>query len=276
MGWQAPLPYTNRLHAPGDSVLEGTATGRTFEGRPGQQADPAHTIAEAPTVTRILIVEDNEDLAFGLRRTLEAQGYQVQVAGDGELAVQFARSLKPDLVILDLMLPGIDGYAVLSTMRREGMDSPVLILSAKGEETDKVHGLSIGADDYVTKPFGLSELLARVTALLRRTQGDRGATDTPITFSEVEINALARTVSKRGETVALTPKELDLLLAFVRRPGAVLARTELLRDVWGHAADMQTRTVDMHVAELRRKLEDDPANPRHFATVWKAGYRFDP
>ena len=237
---------------------------------------PSIQSAEASTVTRILIVEDNEDLAFGLRRTLEAQGYQVQVAGDGELAVQFSRSLKPDLVILDLMLPGIDGFAVLSTMRREGMDSPVLILSAKGEETDKVHGLSIGADDFVTKPFGLSELLARVTALLRRTQGDRGAVDQPITFSEVEVNALARTVTKRGETVALTPKELDLLLAFVRRPGAVRARTELLRDVWGHVADMQTRTVDMHVAELRRKLEDDPANPRHFATVWKAGYRFDP
>lgn len=201
----------------------------------------------------------------------------MEVAGDGEVAVQFVRTRRPDLVILDLMLPGVDGFEVLATMRREGMAAPVLILSAKGEETDKVHGLSIGADDFVTKPFGLSELLARVAALLRRAQGDRIALpEPPITFNDVEVNALARTVTKRGETVALTPKELDLLLAFVRRPNTVLTRMELLRDVWGHAADMQTRTVDMHVAELRRKLEDDPANPRHFATVWKSGYRFDP
>jgi two-component system, OmpR family, alkaline phosphatase synthesis response regulator PhoP len=225
--------------------------------------------------TRILIVEDNDDLSFGLRRSLEAEGYEIDVAGDGPRGIAAARRAPPDLVILDLMLPGVDGFRVLETMRRDGLGMPVMILSAKSQEADKVHGLRVGADDYVTKPFGLSELLARVDALLRRgARADR--VREIVRFSDVEINMDARIVTKAGQAVALTPKEYELLIAFVRRPGAVLSRTELLRDVWGHSPDVYTRTVDIHVGEVRRKLETDVASPRHFITVRKAGYRFDP
>jgi two-component system response regulator MtrA len=224
---------------------------------------------------RILIVEDNGDLSFGLRRSLEAEGYEIDVAGDGPNGIAAARRQPPDLVILDLMLPGTDGYRVLKTLRDDGLGVPVMILSAKGEETDKVHGFRIGADDYVTKPFGLSELLARVGALLRRgVKPER--VPSLVRFGDVVINMEARVVTRSGRVVSLTPKEYELLVAFVRRPGAVLSRTDLLRDVWGHAPDVYTRTVDIHVGELRRKLDDDAASPRHFVTVRKAGYRFDP
>jgi len=230
---------------------------------------------------RILLVEDNDDLAFGLRRTLEAEGYDVDVAGDGRAGVHAALASRPDLVILDVMLPGVDGFGALRAMRDGGLEAPVLMLTARGEEADKVHGFRLGADDYVTKPFGLSELLARVGALLRRARGpvpNTAAADDaePLGFGDVTIDPQARIVTRGRERVALTPKEFDLLLAFVRRPGIVLSRVSLLRDVWGHSADVLTRTVDIHVAELRRKLEAVPAHPRHLVTVWKAGYRFDP
>jgi DNA-binding response OmpR family regulator len=229
-------------------------------------------------MTRILIVEDNEDLAFGLRRTLEDEGYAVEVASDGLRGSQRARDEKPDLVILDLMLPGMDGYRTLESIRGAGLQMPVIILTARGEEADKVHGFRVGADDYVTKPFGLSELLARVSAQLRRSRlpGGSAATSERYSFSDVEITPSARIVTKAGERVALTPREYDLLLALVQRPGVVLSRVTLLREVWGHQADVMTRTVDIHMGELRKKLEDVPAEPRHFMTVWKAGYRFDP
>jgi DNA-binding response OmpR family regulator len=229
-------------------------------------------------MTRILIVEDNEDLAFGLRRTLEDEGYAVEVASDGLRGSQRARDEKPDLVILDLMLPGMDGYRTLESIRGAGLQMPVIILTARGEEADKVHGFRVGADDYVTKPFGLSELLARVSAQLRRARlpGGSAATSERYSFSDVEITPSARIVTKAGERVALTPREYDLLLALVQRPGVVLSRVTLLREVWGHQADVMTRTVDIHMGELRKKLEDVPAEPRHFMTVWKAGYRFDP
>lgn len=225
-------------------------------------------------MTRILIVEDNEDLAFGLRRTLEDEGYAVDVASDGLRGSQRARDEKPDLVILDLMLPGMDGYTILKKLRAEGKDVPVLILTARGEEADKVFGFRLGADDYVTKPFSLSELLARVQAILRRAKGaDRRDGEAVEEFGEVSINTLARSVRRGASEVALTPKEFDLLLALVRRRGAVASRLELLKEVWGHQAEVMTRTVDIHIAELRRKLEHDPSTPRHILTVWKAGYR---
>ena len=229
-------------------------------------------------MTRILIVEDNEDLAFGLRRTLEDEGYAVEVAPDGLRGSQRARDDKPDLVILDLMLPGMDGYRTLESIRGAGLQMPVIILTARGEEADMVHGFRVGADDYVTKPFGLSELLARVAAQLRRSRlaGGGSATSERYSFSDVEIVPTARVVTKAGDRVALTPREYDLLLALVQRPGVVLSRVTLLREVWGHQADVRTRTVDIHMGELRKKLEDVAAAPRHFMTVWKAGYRFDP
>jgi DNA-binding response OmpR family regulator len=227
---------------------------------------------------RILIVEDNPDLAYGLRTGLEIEGYDVQVAEDGETGLERARGWSPDLVMLDLMLPGMDGYRVLKTLREGGSDVPVLILTARGEEADKVLGFRLGADDYVTKPCGVLELLARVGALLRRSRlaEHKGAADGHEHFGSVEINPASRTVTKEGTPVALSPKEFDLLLALVRRRGAVASRVELLREVWGHRVEVMTRTVDIHIAELRRKLEDDPSQPRHILTVWKAGYRLEP
>jgi len=229
-------------------------------------------------MARILIVEDNPDLAYGLRTGLEIEGYEVQVAEDGETGLDRARSWNPDLVMLDLMLPGMDGYRVLKTLREGGSDVPVLILTARGEEADKVLGFRLGADDYVTKPCGVLELLARVGALLRRSRmaDHRSAGDGLERFGAVEINPASRTVTKEGIPVALSPKEFDLLLALVRRRGAVASRVELLREVWGHRVEVMTRTVDIHIAELRRKLEDDPSQPRHILTVWKAGYRLEP
>jgi DNA-binding response OmpR family regulator len=226
---------------------------------------------------RILIVEDNPDLAYGLRTGLEIEGYDVQVAEDGETGLDRARSWGPDLVMLDLMLPGMDGYRVLRTMREGGSDVPVLILTARGEEADKVLGFRLGADDYVTKPCGVLELLARVGALLRRSRiAERAGADGIERFGSVEINPASRTVTREGTPVALSPKEFDLLLALVRRRGAVASRVELLREVWGHRVEVMTRTVDIHIAELRRKLEHDPSQPRHILTVWKAGYRLEP
>ena len=224
-------------------------------------------------MTRILIVEDNPDLAFGLRNNLEIEGYDVFVAADGPAGVSSTREHRPDLVILDLMLPGMDGYRVLRTLRGDGFDKPVLILTARGEEADKVMGFRIGADDYVTKPFGVLELLARVDALLRRTV--RGAKEVVVeSFGEVQIDPSTRLVRRQGAAVPLAPMEFDLLLALVRRRGAVVSRRELMKEVWGHQADdVVSRTVDTHIAELRRKLEPDPAAPRHILTVRKAGYR---
>ena len=231
---------------------------------------------------RLLLVEDNPDLAFGLRTGLEIEGYEVHHAEDGPSGLQMARDLAPDLILLDLTLPGMAGYRVLRTIREEGLEMPVLILTARGEEADKVLGFRIGADDYVVKPCGVLELLARVAALLRRAGRRTDVPDPAVAaaqsverFGDVEVYDARRTVLKRGEPIALTPKEFDLLVSLIRRRGAVATRAELLREVWGHRAEVATRTVDIHVAELRRKLEDDPAEPKHILTVWKAGYRFE-
>jgi DNA-binding response OmpR family regulator len=231
---------------------------------------------EADRVTKILVVEDERDLAIGLRANLEVEGYDVAVANTGEEGLREARATPaPDLVILDLMLPDIDGYEVLSRLRRSGLEMPVVILTARGEEVDKVRGFRTGADDYVTKPFGVMELLVRIQAILRRgagrasTAGSRGVRR----VGDAEVDAEDRTVRRAGAEVPLTPKAFDLLLALLRKEGKVVSRHELLRDVWGYSASVTTRTVDAHVAELRRKLEDDPASPKYIQTVWKVGYR---
>ena len=225
-------------------------------------------------MNRVLIVEDNHSLAFGLRNNLEIEGYQVNVADDGPSGLAAARTLEPDLIVLDLMIPGMDGYRVLRQLREDGLTMPVLILTAKGEEADKVLGFRLGADDYVTKPFGVLELLARVQALLRRSRPAVGSAGQPMhRFGDVEVEIPTRSVRRNGETVALTPMEFDLLVALLRRHGAVASRLDLLKEVWGHSSAVLTRTVDTHVGELRRKLETDPATPRHILTVRKAGYR---
>ena len=226
---------------------------------------------------RILVIEDNSDLAFGLRNNLEIEGYQVEVAGDGERGLERLRTGRPDLVILDLMLPGLDGFRILRLARAEGRAMPILVLTARGEEADKVRGLKLGADDYVTKPFGLLELLARVEALLRRAAGPSAGSEltrrSVETFGAIAVDRAARTVTRDGQAVDLAPKELDLLLALLRHRGAVVSRLDLLREVWGYSSAVESRTVDTHVATLRKKLEDDPANPRHILTSRKAGYR---
>lgn len=225
--------------------------------------------------TTILVVEDNADLADGLRHNLEREGYAVVIAGDGPEGLRLAEDASPDLVILDLMLPGLDGYQVLERIRRDGNPVPVMILSARGEEVDKVRGFRLDADQYVTKPFGLLELLERVRALLRRNvaSGVNGFPDR-ITFGNVTVDPAARAVEVDGAAVSLTPKAFDLMMALIRREGRVASRVDLLREVWGSPGDVMTRTVDSHMAELRRKVEPEAADPRHFLTVWKVGYRF--
>lgn len=227
---------------------------------------------------RILVVEDHTDLAFGLRNNLEIEGYDVEVATDGRQGLDRLRDRDApavDLVILDVMLPEIDGFRLLHTLRDEGSAVPILLLTARGEETDVVRGLRLGADDYVTKPFGILELLARVEALLRRSDTDE-ETGRHLTYGDVTIDVAARTVRRDGRAVSLTPKEFDLLVALVRRRGAVASRVELIEEVWGYPASVVTRTVDTHIAELRAKLEEDASSPRHILTVPRIGYRLEP
>ena len=242
-------------------------------------------------MTRILVVEDEEDLALGIRANLEVEGYEVVVAHTGATALRAAASERPDLVLLDLMLPDTDGYQVLRALREQGVETPVLILTARGEEVDKVRGFRAGADDYLTKPFGVMELLVRIEALLRRSgarSGARSDTRAPraervperltparpvVRAGDLEVDPDARLVRRAGADVSLTPKAFELLLALVGREGRVVSRHELLREVWGYDPSVSSRTVDTHVLELRRKLEPDPANPRHLLTVRKTGYR---
>jgi two-component system, OmpR family, alkaline phosphatase synthesis response regulator PhoP len=224
-------------------------------------------------MTRLLIVEDNADLAYGLRNNLEIEGYDVEIAADGRAGLEAATREPPALVILDLMLPEMDGFRVLRALRQQGQAVPILILTARGEEADKVRGLRMGADDYITKPFGLLELLARVEALLRRAAPPPSARPDVMRFGAVEVDAAARTVRRRGQDVDLAPRELDLLLALLRARGAAVSRLTLMTQVWGYSSAVVSRTVDTHVAELRRKLEDAPGAPRHILTVRKVGYR---
>lgn len=223
---------------------------------------------------RILVAEDDPDLALGLANNLEIEGYEVRVARDGDEALASALQWRPDLLILDLVMPKLDGMRVLRSLRERDTRIAVLVLTARGEEADKVRGLKLGADDYVTKPFGLLELLARVESLLRRT----GAAPTqalPERFGDVEVDPVARRVRKAGIEVALRPKEYDLLLELLRHRGEARSRLDLMQTVWGYSSAVITRTVDTHMFELRRKLEADAARPRHIMTVRGIGYRLD-
>jgi two-component system, OmpR family, alkaline phosphatase synthesis response regulator PhoP len=227
--------------------------------------------------SRILVVEDNAALAEGIEYNLKLEGYDVRIADSGTDAITMAESWDPELVILDLMLPGVDGYQVLKSIRGRGSYVPVIILSARGEESDKVRGFRLNADQYVTKPFGVVELLERVAALLRRsvaTTSGKQQEKSELKFGGIVVDLASRSVFRNGEPCTLTPKAYDLLLALLRREGAVATRKDLLTEVWGYGAFVMSRTVDSHVAELRRKLEAHPAEPRHIVTVWKIGYRF--
>lgn len=226
-------------------------------------------------MTRILVAEDDPDLALGLKNNLEIEGYDVRVARDGAAALAAALAWQPELLILDLVMPKMEGMRVLRELRERDTRIPVLILTARGEEADKVRGLKLSADDYVTKPFGLLELLARVESLLRRARVPIAETSDVLRFGDVEVEPSARRVRKAGIEVALRPKEYDLLIELLRRRGEVRSRLDLMQTVWGYSSAVITRTVDTHMFELRRKLEADAAHPRHIVTVRGIGYRLD-
>jgi DNA-binding response OmpR family regulator len=224
---------------------------------------------------RVLIVEDDGGIALGLRINLEADGYDVLSAEDGEGGLELARSERPDLIILDVMLPKLNGFQVLQAIRREGLMMPIIVLSARNAEMDKVTGLELGAEDYVAKPFSLAELLARVRAGLRRTR----VADRPVrpvhTFGDVRVDVVARTVTRGNERVEMTATEFDLLLCLIEARGAALNREAIFARVWGPSHHGTPRTIDNFIQQLRAKLEPDPQRPRHLQTVRGVGYRFE-
>jgi DNA-binding response OmpR family regulator len=223
----------------------------------------------------ILIVDDEPTLVATLKYNLERENFRVMTASDGEAALSLARSGHPDLIVLDLMLPGLGGLEVARILRKETR-VPILMLTARGTETDKVLGLEIGADDYVTKPFGMQELLARVRALLRRIEAGEGVLPPETVASgDIRIDLLRREARRGDETLRLKPKEFDLLSFFVRNPGRVFTREQLLNQIWGYEFAGDTRTVDVHVRWLRQKIEDDPSAPTRIITVRGSGYMFE-
>jgi DNA-binding response OmpR family regulator len=228
---------------------------------------------------RVLVVDDEPMMREILTRYLERDGFAVDAVGDGREAVASLESTPASLVLLDLMLPGMDGLEVLNWLRGSAMRStPVILVTAKGEETDRIVGLELGADDYVTKPFSPKEVVARVRAVLRRTEGGNGAVmDRGILrFGEARLDFDRREVQMRGEPVRLTRKEYDLLETLASHPGHVFTRTQLLEEVWDFAWDGDSSTVTVHVRRLREKVEPVPSEPRHIVTVWGVGYRFEP
>ena len=238
--------------------------------------------------SKILVVEDDNTLLEMLEYNLSRQGYQVVTAKDGRSALTFARQEKPNLIVLDVMLPGIDGFEVCRILRKE-FSFPILMLTARTEEVDKIVGLEVGADDYLTKPFSMRELLARVKALLRRVDLIREALNSEsassaddleepiplLTFDNLEIDQNRREVRLNDEPLRLKPKEFDLILFLARHQGIALSRDLILERVWGWTYDGNSRTVDVHVRWLREKIEEDPSNARRILTVRGIGYRFD-
>ncbi|HEU4528683.1 MAG TPA: response regulator transcription factor [Actinomycetota bacterium] len=225
--------------------------------------------------TRVLVVDDEPMVREVLARYLEKEGFAVDVAEDGEAALATVEVTRPDLVLLDLMLPKVDGLEVFRRIRAR-MPTAVIMLTAKGEETDRVVGLELGADDYVTKPFSPREVVARVRAVLRRSAPTPVPEIDVITHGDLAIDVPRREVRRGDVPVKLTRKEFDLLVALASSPGRTFTRTELLEDVWDFAWDGDTNTVTVHVRRLREKIEDDPSAPTRLVTVWGVGYRFDP
>jgi len=222
---------------------------------------------------KILIIEDEESILMALEDNLKLEGYEVTTALDGEMGLKAAREKKSDLIILDIMLPKMNGFEICRTLRSEGFATPILMLTAKSQEVDKVLGLELGADDYVTKPFSSRELLARVKALLRRSNTQETDVES-FSFGDVEVNFKKYETKKRGQPVSLTALEFSLLWFLIKNSGQVVRRDAILDAVWGDDVFVQPRTVDKHIAELRRKLEDDPPDPKHIVGVRSVGYKF--
>lgn len=222
---------------------------------------------------RILVIEDDRELLDGLKDNLEVEGYDVMTATDGEDGVLQVSRDEPDAVILDLALPRLGGFDVCRALRRDGFGMPILILTARSQESDKILGLDLGADDYVTKPFSIHELLARLAGMLRRSIGQQRCTGSFL-FGDVEIDFLRHQVRKGDSTLILSNLEFDVLRYFVSRRGQIISREHLLNEVWGYQAFRTTRAVDNLVGRLRNKLEDRPHEPHHILTVYRTGYKF--
>jgi two-component system, OmpR family, response regulator ResD len=224
----------------------------------------------------VLVVDDEPTIAEVVSRYLERAGYRTQVAADGVQALAAVADHRPDLVVLDLMLPGIDGLEVMRRLREQGRERiATILLTAKGEESDRVVGLRLGADDYVVKPFSPAELVARVDAVLRRVDTSPARSE-PLQCSDLTIDPAARRVHVRGQEMQLTQREFDVLLFLARHPGQVFSRNQLMDAVWQYSFYSDTSTVTVHIRRLRAKIELDPAQPRHIETVWGVGYRFAP
>jgi DNA-binding response OmpR family regulator len=223
-------------------------------------------------VSRILLVEDDTDLAFSLEDDLKVEGYEVEIAGDGETACRRARTGEWDLILLDIVLPKKDGYEVCRELRRAGVRTPVIMLTAKTQEAEKVMGLDLGADDYITKPFSPRELRARIRALLRRTEAPPTET---YSFGDFEVDFARGEIRRGKKTIEATAIELKLLRTFVEKRGRILSRRQLLDAAWGDQTFVTDRVVDTHVMELRRKIEPEPAKPQYLVSMRGLGYRFD-
>ena len=226
-------------------------------------------------MTKILVVEDEPGIALGLEDDLRMEGYDVEVIADGAVACRRAKESPFDLILLDVMLPGKDGFEVCRELRRARLRMPILMLTARTQEAEKVMGLELGADDYVTKPFGTRELRARVRALLRRAAGEPEPEMARCSFGNVELDFLRGELRRNGEAVELMPIEFKLLAIFIRSAGRVLSRERLLAGAWGPDTFASDRIVDNHIANLRKKIEPDPANPRYLRNIRGLGYRFD-
>jgi DNA-binding response OmpR family regulator len=222
---------------------------------------------------KILLVEDEQTLAKALKFSLEKEGFRVEVAFDGEEALELFSREEPALVILDLMLPKLDGYEVCRSIRRDS-DVPIIMLTARDEDIDKILGLELGADDYMTKPFNTRELLARIKAILRRTAQQTAAGKSIIKAGDLQIDVIKHKVTVKGREVALTAKEYTMLSFLASNPGKVYSREQLLEEIWGDDYSGDVRTVDVHIRHLREKIEEFPAEPSLILTVWGAGYKF--
>lgn len=223
---------------------------------------------------KILIIEDEEDLVKGLKLNLAGEGYDVAWAYDGQEGIRKALEERPDLIILDIMLPKMDGLEVCREIRQKNMNIPIIMLTAKGEEVDKVVGLEVGADDYITKPFSIRELLARLKAHLRREKREVKKIPEAYSFGDVEVDFSHFKVRRKGKEVDLTSLEVEILNYFVSHRGEVVTREALLDKIWGYERFPTTRTIDNHILKLRKKIEEDPAHPKYIFSVYGAGYRF--
>ena len=224
-------------------------------------------------MSKILIIEDEPDMVLGLKDNFEFEGYEVLTASDGQTGLERARTQKPDLLILDIMLPKLSGLEVCKTLRAEGFAAPIIMLTARGQEIDKVVGLELGADDYVTKPFSIRELLARVRAILRRTEGGNKRLSR-YRFADIELDFETYRATRGSERLEMSPREFELLRYLIERRGDTVTRDQLLEDVWGYESYPSTRTVDTHIAKLRAKIGDSGSEPRFIMTIHGVGYKF--